>query len=172
MAGYFGGFFPTGYFGAFFSPSGGTMPAHVLTDLPAQGTLLSLKISTVFTLLGQRVSLDGPDPELSIRIVTGLDSTSVKKRAGIPNFGKLSGKLFYDPNDTIHIAVRAKVTTPPAAPDEWQMVYADGLTTPASDVFKGFVTKFKPTGIEVNGTLEADFEIDLTDEFVITAGTP
>ena len=145
---------------------------HTITDLSSQGTLLQISISSTYTTLGQRVSLEGVDPELKIRDVTNLDSLSTKKRPGIPDLGKMSGKLYYDPNDATHIYVRARVTSPPAVPDLWKMIYPDGSSAPANDAFSGYVTKFKPTGIEVNGTLEADFEIDVTDNLTITAGDP
>lgn len=144
---------------------------HTLTDLPAQGTLLKLMIASTLTAIGQRVSLDGPEPDLPIRVVSNLDSTSVKKRTGLIDLGKISGKLFYDPNDATHGAARALVYAPPAAPSQWVLIYADGMTTPSQDAFDGFITKFKPTGMEVSGTLEAEFEIEITDSYAFTAGT-
>lgn len=142
------------------------------TDLPAKGTLLQLKIAGTFTTIGQRVSLDGPDAQLGIRNPTHLDSSYVAKRPTLPDLGKMSGKLLFDPNDTVHPVMRAKVFSPPAAPDDFKLIFADGFTTPASEVFKGYVTKFTPTGIEVEANLEADFEIEITDSYTFTAGTP
>jgi len=145
------------------------MPAK---DRPAKGTLLQLKVGSTYTTIGLRAEIGDIDPELKVRDVTDLDSTSVKKRAAIPDLGKLSGKLWFDPNDTTHISMRALVYSPPDDPNEWKVVYNTGDTTPANDVFKGILTKFK---VAVGGpmdTLTADFEIDITDEFTPSAGTP
>lgn len=143
---------------------------HVLTDLPSQGTKLEITISGTFAEVGNVTSLDGVDAELQMRTVTVLSSTLVKRRPGLPDPGKISGKLLYDPNDTVHAACRAKVTAPPAAPDLFKVIYVDGMTTPANDTFSGYFTKFSPTGIEVNGSLEAAFEIQVTDVLAFNAG--
>lgn len=143
---------------------------HTLTDVASQGTVLKINLAGTFTLVGNSVQLDGPDPTLAIRPVTTLASTSIQKKPGIPDLGKFSGKLLFDPNDTTHITMRARVTSPPTTLDEFQLIYPDGNTTAAQDQFKGILTKFKTTGIEVGGTLQAEFEIDLTDSLVSTPG--
>ena len=145
---------------------------HTLTDLPGKGTLLKLSISSTFTTIGQRVSLEGPSSKLGIRNPTHLDSTYVAKRPTIPDLGQIKGKLWYDPNDAVHGPLRAKVYSPPTAPDLWKLIYADGDTTPSYDAFSGYLTEFSVTGMEVEGTLEADFTIELTDQYAFTAGTP
>jgi hypothetical protein len=111
-----------------------------------------------------------------MRDTTHLDSTMVTSRPAIPDPGTISGTLLFDPNDSTttvnHPVIRAKVLTPPSSPDEWKLVYADGKTTPANDVFLGYITKWKVSGIEVEGSLQAEWEIRITDTFTITAGGP
>jgi hypothetical protein len=144
-----------------------------VTDHPAHGTLLQLKITSTFTTIGLRAEIGGMEPELKTRDVTHLDSTYVTKRATLPDLGKLSFKLWFDPNDTVtHTVLRAKIYTPPAAPDEWKLIYNDGDTTPANDDFKGILTKFTVTPGGPMDTVTADCEIELTDLFTPTAGTP
>jgi hypothetical protein len=147
-----------------------------ITTLPGKGTLLQLKVTSTYYTIGQRVSIDGPDPELKMRDTTHLDSTMVTSRPAIPDPGTISGTLLFDPNDSTttvnHPVIRAKVLTPPSSPDEWKLVYADGKTTPANDVFLGYITKWKVSGIEVEGSLQAEWEIRITDTFTITAGGP
>jgi hypothetical protein len=147
-----------------------------ITTLPGKGTLLQIKVSSTYHTIGQRVSIDGPDPELKMRDTTHLDSTMVTSRPAIPDPGTISGTLLFDPNDTTtnatHASLRAKVYTPPSTPDEFKLVYADGKTTPANDVFLGFITKFKVGGIEVEGSIQAEWEIRITDTFTPSAGAP
>lgn len=139
-------------------------------DRPSKGTMLQLKIASTYTDIGLRAEIGDIDPELKMRDVTDLDSTSVKKRPAIPDLGKLSGKLWFDPDDATQGAMRALLYNPPADPSEWKVVYNTGDAVPANDAFKGFLTKFK---VGVGGpmdTLTADFEIEITDVFTPTAG--
>ncbi|GAC1475644.1 MAG: hypothetical protein NVSMB9_28530 [Isosphaeraceae bacterium] len=146
------------------------MPA---TTLPGLGTLLQLKIAGIFTTIGERVELDGPDTTLGIRDTTHLDSPYKAKRPTITDLGKLSGKCFFDPNDlTTHTIVRNKVFAAPSAPDLYQLVYNDSKTTThATDAFSGFLVKFKPTGMKVDDSLQFEFELELTDAFTATQGS-
>ena len=141
------------------------------TTLPGLGTLLKLKIAGTFTTIGQRVSIEGPDAELGIRDTTHLDSQYKGKRPTLPDLGKISLKVFYDPNDTTHQTARAKVFTPPSTPDLFQLAYADGLGTNAIDAFSGYIKKWTPNGMEVEETLGADVEIEITDAYTFTAGS-
>lgn len=147
-----------------------------ITTLPGKGTLLQLKVSSTYYTIGQRVSIDGPDPELKLRDVTHLDSTMVSNRPAIPDPGTISGTLLFDPNDSTstvnHPLIRAKIFTPPSAPDVWALVYADGLiVTHARDDFMGYIVKWKITGIEVEDSVQAEWEIRITDSFSSTVGS-
>lgn len=143
--------------------------------LPGKGTILQMK-SGSFVTIGQRIELDGPDAQLRMRETTHLDSTMAAYRADIPEGGILSGRLFWDPNDSTatvsHQTLRGRVYTPPTTPDEFKLIYNDGFTTPANDDFKGFIKKWKPTGMKSGESLQVEFEIQITDQYTITAGTP
>ena len=147
-----------------------------IKTLPGKGTLLQLLVSSIYYTIGQRVSIDGPEPELKMRDVTNLDSPMVCSRPAIPDPGKISGQCFFDPNDSTttvnHPLVRAKVMTPPSTPDTFRLVYADGFTSPANDVFQGFLTKWKVGGMETQSSVTTDWEIQITDSFVANLGSP
>lgn len=143
------------------------------SKIRAKGTTLQIKLTGTFTTIGQRVSLNPPDVQVKIVETTDLDSTYVEKKPSIPDLGKLSGTLFYDPADSTHAAMRARVVAPPAAIDEFKLNWTgDGNTTPASETVKGWLTKFTPTNVEREGYVQAEFEIDLSDSYTFAAGTP
>jgi hypothetical protein len=146
--------------------------SHDITPIPGLGTLLQIKIGGVWTTIGQRVSIEGPDAELGIRDVTNLDSVYKGKRPTLPDLGKLTLKVFYDPNDGTHEACRARVFAPPSTPDLFQLIWNDEMeSTHATDAISGFITKWTPNGMEVEETVGADVEIDLTDSYAFTAGS-
>ncbi len=140
--------------------------------LPGKGTTLGWKTGGAFVTVGGTVSLDGPKPELKMRDVTDLSSATITSRPAIGDPGTLSGTLFFDPSDANQIVLRAKILTPSQTPDEFKITYADGNTTPANDDFKGFLTKWDVNGIEVEGSVQANFEIRISDQFTSTVGTP
>ncbi len=144
-----------------------------------EGTLLQIKISTVYTTIGQRVSISGPSITVNPVPTTHLDSLSKTSRPSRqPDPGQMKLSLFYDPNDTVtHAVLRSRVNklatiaTVPTV-DLWQLVYNDGNTTPAMDAFPGYVTQWEENGMEEDGNLGADVTIQLTDTPVFTPGTP
>ena len=140
--------------------------------VPGKGTLLKMKISGTFTAIANRVEIEGPDAELGIRKTTNLDSTFEGKRPTVPDLGQVTMTVFYDPNDSAHGTARARVFSPPSAPDLFEIIWADGDTTPSQDAFSGYITKWTPTGIKVDDTLQAKVTIELTDAYTFTAGTP
>lgn len=145
------------------------MPA---TDHPAHGTTLSIKIASTFTVIGEVAEINDLAPEVKVREVTTLSSTSVKKRPAIVDFGKLALKVWLDPDDTTHILLRARVYSPIATLDEFKLTYNTGDTTPPFDDFMGFLTKFTTTVGGPMDTVTGAMEIEITDTFTSTAGTP
>lgn len=141
-------------------------------ELAGLGTVLQIKISGSYVTIPcvQDISWDGY--ERAMREVTCLTSTSRKFRPAILDFGEVSATIFYDPNDTTHQALVTKLTTPPASPDEFKLIYVDGNTTPANVLFKGYITQFPITGIEIEGSVESQIAIKVTDLVTHTAGTP
>lgn len=125
--------------------------------LKTKGTLLQKQIATVYTTIAQRVKLDGPDASMGDTELTDLDSTMVQTGPTLVDPGTFSGTLWYDPNETTHIMMTTDLLA--GTSNQYKLVYPDGDTTPANVPFTGFVSKFKPTGMESKGYLQAEFEI-------------
>lgn len=143
------------------------MPAE--TIIPGKGTILSIEsaVANTYTTIGQRVSLDGPDGEFGTAETTHLDSSVRTRRATIEDPGKLSGKLYYDPNGDSHDYLKGKY----GVVTNYRLIFADGKTTPARATFPGILTKLKPTGMEVDSNLEADFEVQITGAITWAKGS-
>lgn len=138
--------------------------------VPALGTVLQLSIATVLTPIAQVVTVEGPEMSMGTVETTHLGSTAKTKRTTIFDGGKVSATVEYDPNGTTHTALEALIHTAKGTPDSWKLVYADGKTTPANHAFSGYLTSFKPTGIEVEGVLQAEIEIEISGAVTFTAG--
>ncbi|SIO60136.1 hypothetical protein SAMN05444166_6280 [Singulisphaera sp. GP187] len=139
--------------------------AHVTQVNPGKGTLLKVKISAAQTTIAQRVSLDGPEMEVGTAETTNLDSAKKTYRPTIADGGSMSGTLQYDPHDPTHLFLFGLWDNPLLA--TFQLVFADADATTAT--FDGVLTKLKPTGMEVEGNLEAEFEIKVSGEIVLSA---
>ena len=133
---------------------------------PGKGTLLAHGISSVYTTVGQRVSLEGPEMEVGKADTTHLDSTNKTSRPTIADPGEMSGKLWYDPQDTVHKLLFNLIGTPTNT-EQFKLTFADA--SPTVWTFDAWLSKFKPTGMEVESNLEADFTLQLID---IPTSTP
>jgi hypothetical protein len=131
---------------------------HTTAVVPGKGTLLKATIATVLTTIAQRVSLDGPELTVGKAETTHLDSSAKTKRPTISDSGAISGTLWYDPQDPTHKFLFGLYTTPALV--VFNLVYPDADGT--VDAFTGFLTKLKGTGMEVEGNLEAEFEIEIS----------
>ena len=139
--------------------------------LPGLGTNLQMKVSSTFTSIGEIVKIEGPDAVLGLRETTVLSSSAKAYRPTLPDYGKAKFTVHWDPDDSLHLSLLTKITSPVSTPDEFKLIFVDGDTTPANVDFKGFLMSFKLKGMEEKGTLEADLEIQITDVFTPTAGT-
>ena len=126
---------------------------------PGKGTVLAHGVTITYTNIGQRVSLEGPEMEVGKADTTHLDSTNKTSRPTIADPGELTGKLWYDPQDTIHKLLFGYIGTISDS-EEFKLTFAD-TNGPTSWAFNGWLSKFKPTGMEVESNLEADFTIQL-----------
>jgi len=136
-----------------------------LTKLPGKGTILQMKIATVFTTIASRVELKGPAPELEMLESTDLDSTQKEYLPGIPDGGDVEGTLWFNPNNAVHATMRDRVYSPQAAnvTDEFKLIYPDNSsTTPANEDFTGFIYKFARTGMKRGELVQAEFAIKQT----------
>lgn len=138
------------------------------------GTKLSIKISASFTLIGNVISVEGPDPTVGMRETTNLASTARAYRPTLPDYGKAKFTVQYDPDDTTtHSVLDGKITSPPTSPDEFKLEFPTTDTTLPNVDFKGFITGSKLKGMDTkNDTITKEYEIQITDTFTATAGTP
>lgn len=143
--------------------------------LTGEGTLLQIENATTtgtYDRIGQRVSIDGPEPSVEAVEKTHLDSTLKEYRASkIPEPGEVSLTVYLDPADAIHQRLEGMVFDPPApgAEPNWRLVFNNNTNTRPHRQFAGFVTKFKYTGMQVEENLQAEMTIKVTG--VITSGT-
>jgi hypothetical protein len=135
--------------------------------IPGLGTLLKVTITSVLTAVGQRVSIDGPEMSVGTAETTNLDSAWKTFRPTIPDGGTLSGTLQYDPKDTGHTFLFTLISSPPQGGNAMTLDFEDGSIA----AFTGILTKLKPTGMEVEGNVEAEFEIKVSGAITITPGT-
>jgi hypothetical protein len=151
--------------------------AHTYRDLPAAGTRLQLEVGYAFVDVPgvTDISIDGF--KRGVRTPTLLISPAVVKKPGMPNFGTLKCKVYYDPNDATHQDMIQRLTesaaTASANLDNWKIIYADGFATPANWEFEGFISDFSMSATDPEtGTVTADTSIEVTDISAFNAGTP
>jgi hypothetical protein len=128
---------------------------------PAKGTQLKHGVASVYTAIAQVVSLDGPSAEVGTRETTHLTSTAKTYAHTILDSGEVSGQLEFDPKGTSHAILLGLLSTP-LSDVQWQMLFADATNGPSTATFVGVLTKFAPTGIEVEANLLADFTIKIS----------
>lgn len=149
---------------------------HVYKDLPGAGSVLSIEIgSTMTEILGvSEINHDGF--KRGMRTPTPLSALAAVKKPGMPDFGQLKCKWFYDPNEATHQDIRDSLLESAAEASanlrSFKLEYPDGFTTPAHVLFDGFVSDLSmASGDAETGTWTADLTIEVvTAEFV--AGSP
>jgi len=133
-----------------------------MAKVPGKGTTLSHGIATVFTVIAQRASIDGPDAKVGSQKTTDLDSTVEEYRPTLPDPGELSMSLWWDPSQATHELLTTLWTTPTI--EAWKVTYANAL--PSVCTFNGFLVGFKPGGMTPDGYLTAEVKIQLTGPIV------
>lgn len=134
-------------------------------------TKLYIKIDSTYTEIPELSQIEHGDFSVSFRNPNTLASRTVVKRPTLVNLGKVSATVFYLPNNSVHQELRDDVLSPPSSPREFRLEYADGMAVPAHVDFKGFVAAFPVSGIEVEGTVESKFEIEVTDDVDFVEGS-
>ena len=151
---------------------------HVYRDIPAAGTILQLAVTygDFVDIPGATdISVDGF--KRGVRTPTLLTSPAVVKKPGMPDFGQIKCKVYYDPNDTIHQDLIQRLTETAAAAsaaiDSWKIIWADGFTTPANWEFLGFISEFATAATDPEtGTVTADTTIEIQEITAFNAGLP
>ncbi len=128
------------------------------------GTILSHGIASSYTAIAQRVSVEGPDWKVGEADKTTLDDTVKKFRPTIAESGEIDLKIYYDPAAATHSILTGFMITPTS--EQWQLQFTN--TAAGKFTFTGFLTGFKPTGMTVEGNLEADIKIRIDGLIAIT----
>ncbi len=130
--------------------------------LIGEGTLLQVGNGAgppeVFTTIGQRVTIGGPNLQVEAVDQTDLDDAVVTSRPGqIPDMGELSLSIFFDPANTGHQQLETDCLTPgPTTIRSYRLVFNNNTSSRPHREFKAFPTAFATNGMERNGNLGAD----------------
>jgi hypothetical protein len=133
-----------------------------LNKVPGKGTALQTGgvAGTTFTTITQRVSIEGPGREVGGANVTDLDSACVEERPTIPDNGDVTLKLWFDPEDTAHKALEAKIDAPVI--EYWRIVFNNGTASRPGRKFQGWASGWQSSGMVVDGYIEAELKIRVT----------
>jgi len=135
-----------------------------MTKYPSIGTLIQTAISSVLVTVAGVTAINFPDGEVLFWDATALDSTYVEdgELAGLSTTGECSGDGFYDPADTVQIALFGDLTSGGAYRD-WAIVRpaADPEDPPVPVCsFNGSIKKFTPKAAVKDG-LKIDWAVKL-----------
>lgn len=151
--------------------------AHTYRDTPSASSKIEFKVSGTFSeVLGASdISWDGF--KRATRSPNYLSRLSMPKRPGQPDFGSIKCKVFFDPNDTVHQAIRDRLLETAAYAnanmDTVKITYADGYATPATAECVGFVADFsQESGETESGSWTANFEFPVDSVTSFVAGSP
>lgn len=143
-----------------------------MATLGGAGAKIYLKISSTYTEIPGTSNIEMDGPSVGTRTVKQLSSTSVLKRPTLVDFGKCTFTIYHDPNDSVHQDIQSDVLAPSQTLREWRVEFPDGNTTKAKIDFSGFVSKYPLSNVEVEDTIQSKVEIEISDVFTCTAGTP
>lgn len=149
--------------------------SHVYNDIPGAGSTIAILLTSTMTVIPGAYEISWDGFKQNTRNPTGLTDGRVRKKPGLPDFGTVKFKCYFDPNNTVHQSLRDRVKngTPTAALDSWQIIYADGSTSPANANISGFLSEFNQSGFEpVTGTLIFDGTVEVDNVTSFVAGNP
>lgn len=140
---------------------------------PGEGTLLQVDLAhrppavdttPTWTLVGQRVEIEGPDVKIDAIETTTLDSTRKQfRQITLPEDGKLTLTIYYDPTDATlaHHLLQGEWLAPTGS--YWYSLVFNTAAPGSREgvIFSAFVSGFKPTGMKVGENLSADVELTL-----------
>ncbi len=125
-----------------------------------QGTILKMTISSTLTAIFQCKEIDGPDVTVPDIDKTNLADVFRRKRAGLPDPGKMTFTIQFDPADATHVALLAAVLPWPQASVAWTLTFNTQSGT-AHAAFNAFISKWHMQGMNQEDNLEAELELTL-----------
>ncbi len=134
--------------------------------IPGAGTLFQISIASVYTTVGQRVTITGPSIEVNNADTTHLDSATVTNRPTLADGGEVSLQIFFDPTDTVSHQTLAGLASTKLITN-FKLIFA--VTGPNNTyTFAGFLTKYEVSGMEWSANLTADITIKVNGLPVLT----
>ena len=140
--------------------------------VPGEGTILAIESATptVYTTIGQVLSITGPAPSVASVETTALSSTRHTYRPSkVPESGEVTFQIQGDPNDATQIILQGLMDAPVLK--NWRITAADGFGTPSKDTFSGFLTAYNRSGQEVESNVIIDATIKLTGAITRVIGS-
>lgn len=139
--------------------------------IPGEGTILKVTISAALTAIVQVTNIGGPTFGVASVETTALDSTAHTFRPSkLVDGGEVSLDIEYDPNNATHQKFTSLLAAPAVVACE--LIFNDGLTTPAKIAFNAFLTGFEPNGMAVEENLGASITLKVTGLPIHSAGIP
>jgi len=129
-----------------------------------RGSKLQLEIVSVFTDIAWVESIEGPDASVGTVETLHLLSTTKTRLPTIGDWGDVPATILYDPAETTHAALTSLIAAP--AVRNWKILYSNVDTSVYT--FAAILTKFKPTGIEVEGLVRAEIVLSISGDVTIT----
>ncbi len=125
-----------------------------------QGAILQATISSTLTPIFQLLEGEGPEFTVPSKDKTNLADVARRYRAGLPDGGKLTWTVQYDPADATHQWVLAQIIIWPQQLVAWKLI-VNTATGTAGWNFNAFLTKFAVKGMNQEDNLEADMELQV-----------
>jgi hypothetical protein len=129
-----------------------------------QGTKLQIKVGSVFTDIPGVEGLSGPTGTKQQIDVTAINDTAAKFVAGLPDYGEVTFRLFWDPSDTTHQELLTAYNTANSS-SEFQIVCSDAGA--AVIAFAGQVTGWQ-WSFEKGQAATAEVTIKVSGNVTIT----
>lgn len=127
--------------------------------IEAQGTVFKFSDGgspTSFSTINNVTDFSGPGGQASVIDVSNLASTRREKKMGLPDEGQFTLNINWDPDDTVHQALRTARNNRTRV--EFQATLTDG--TPATATFFGYVLGIVLSGA-VDGVIKASVTIEI-----------
>lgn len=128
--------------------------------LKAQGVTIYQESATpgTYTEIEGVKSISGFNHSTNDIDLTVLASTVKVFAPGVPDAGEIGITVYFDPDNTLHAALRAQSLSP--ASKNWKISITDG--TPTSYTWGGYVKGFELSAFEVDGYLEATYTVKIS----------
>lgn len=130
----------------------------------AQGTLLQVSISTVFTTIGLRTRINPHDNTRAKLETTDLDSSAEESIAGIRRGGEIELEGNYNAANAQHAYLWASYDA--GTVESWKLILADSGA--ATFAFSGWISSFKVAEAATDVVQKFNIKIQVTGVTVLT----